>query len=109
MPEDEDGQQVEQEQAAEAVAETAVAMPSPNAENPMREMVEYVAKTLASNPDAVSVTEEQEDGRIVLRLTVDEKDKGKVIGRDGRVAQSLRSLLRVAAVKAGTRVNLEIE
>ena len=75
----------------------------------MRELVEYVARALATTPDSVEVTEEDEGDRIVLRLKVDEKDKGKVIGRDGRVAQSLRSLLRVAAVKAGTRVSLEIE
>jgi hypothetical protein len=75
----------------------------------MRELVEYVARALATTPDSVEVIEEDEGDRILLRLKVDEKDKGKVIGRDGRVAQSLRSLLRVAAVKAGTRVSLEIE
>ena len=75
----------------------------------MRELVEYVARALATSPDSVEVTEEDDGERLVLRLKVDEKDKGKVIGRDGRVAQSLRSLLRVAAVKAGTRVSLEIE
>ena len=74
----------------------------------MREMVEYVAKTLATNPEAVKVTEEDYGNRRVITLEVDEKDKGKIIGRDGRVAQSLRSLLRVAAVKAGERVTLEI-
>lgn len=75
----------------------------------MREMIEYIARALASNPDAVSVTEEEDGDRIFLRLSVDDQDKGKVIGRDGRVAQSMRSLLRVAAVKAGTRVSLEID
>lgn len=75
----------------------------------MREMVEYVARALATMPDSVEVTEEDDGERVILRLKVDEKDKGKVIGRDGRVAQSLRSLLRVAAVKADTRVSLEIE
>ncbi len=74
----------------------------------MKEMIEYAAKALASNPDAVSVTEQVDGNRRVVMLQVDEKDKGKVIGRDGRVAQSLRSLLRVAAVKAGERVTLEI-
>lgn len=75
----------------------------------MREMIEYIARALASNPDAVSVTEEEDGDRIYLRLSVDDQDKGKVIGRDGRVAQSMRSLLRVAAVKADTRVSLEID
>mgnify|MGYP001319030058 CR=1 FL=1 len=75
----------------------------------MREMIEYIARALASNPDAVSVTEEEDGDRIFLHLSVDDQDKGKVIGRDGRVAQSMRSLLRVAAVKADTRVSLEID
>ena len=75
----------------------------------MREMIEYIARALASNPEAVSVTEETDEGRTYLRLSVDDQDKGKVIGRDGRVAQAMRSLLRVAATKADTRVNLEID
>ncbi len=75
----------------------------------MREMIEYIARALASNPDAVSVTEEDGGDRIYLHLSVDDQDKGKVIGRDGRVAQSMRSLLRVAAVKADVRVSLEID
>ena len=54
------------------------------------------------------VTETVEDGRIVLRLEVAPEDKGKVIGRQGRVAQAMRVLLRVAAVKDGTHAVLEI-
>ena len=75
----------------------------------MREMIEYIARALASNPDAVAVSEEDDGDRIFLHLSVDDHDKGKVIGRDGRVAQSMRSLLRVAAVKADVRVSLEID
>ena len=74
----------------------------------MKELVEYIAKSIASYPDEVKVTEEEEDGRVILRLEVAEDDKGKVIGRQGRVAQSIRVLLRVAAVKEGTRAILEI-
>ena len=74
----------------------------------MKELVEYIAKSIASYPDEVKVTESEEDGRIVLRLEVAPDDKGKVIGRQGRVAQSMRALLRVAAVKQGTRAVLEI-
>ena len=74
----------------------------------MKELVEYIAKSIASQPDEVRVTEEEEDGRVVLRLEVAPDDKGKVIGRQGRVAQSIRVLLRVAAVKQGTRAVLEI-
>ena len=74
----------------------------------MKELVEYVARSIASHPDEVKVTEEDEDGRIVLKLEVAPDDKGKVIGRQGRVAQSMRVLLRVAAVKQDTRATLEI-
>ncbi|MDA1188897.1 MAG: KH domain-containing protein [Chloroflexi bacterium] len=75
----------------------------------MKELVEYIAKSIASEPDAVKVIEEEdENGRIVLKLEVAPDDKGKVIGRQGRVAQSIRALLRVAAIKEGSRAVLEI-
>ena len=74
----------------------------------MKELVEYIARSLASDPDAVIVTESIEDGQIILRLEVAPEDKGKVIGRQGRVAQAIRVLVRVAAIKQGTRALLEI-
>ena len=74
----------------------------------MKELIEYIARSLASNPDAVVVTEENSEGRIVFRLEVAPEDKGKVIGRQGRGAQAMRVLLRVAAVKDGTHAVLEI-
>ena len=74
----------------------------------MRELVEFIAKSIASQPDEVKVTEEISNGRVILRLEVAPEDKGKVIGRQGKVAQSMRALLRVAAVKQGTRAILEI-
>ena len=74
----------------------------------MKELVEYIARSIASQPDEVSVTEEEQDGHIILRLEVAPDDKGRVIGRQGRVAQSIRVLLRVAAVKQGARATLEI-
>jgi|TARA_Y100000758_G_scaffold296401_1_gene255319 hypothetical protein len=74
----------------------------------LQELVEYIAKSLASNPDEVKVTEVEDDGRTVVRLEVSPEDKGRVIGREGRVAQAIRLLVRVAAVKEGTRATLEI-
>ncbi|CAI8033667.1 UPF0109 protein CA_C1756 [Geodia barretti] len=74
----------------------------------MKELIEYIARSLASNPDAVVVTEDIEQGRVILRLEVAPEDKGKVIGRQGRVAQAMRVMLRVAAVKDGTHAVLEI-
>jgi predicted RNA-binding protein YlqC (UPF0109 family) len=75
----------------------------------MKELIEYIARSLASDPDAVLVTESMENGRIIFRLQVAPEDKGKVIGRQGRVAQAMRAMLRVAAVKDGSHAVLEIE
>ena len=108
LDEEDDGEAVdEQGLDEEDTGEEDNGEPSPV--NSMREMIEYIARALASNPDAVSVTEEDDGDRIYLRLSVDDQDKGKVIGRGGRVAESIRSLLRVAAVKARTRVILQID
>ena len=65
----------------------------------MKDLVEYIAKSIASKPDEVTVTEETNDEEVTLiKLEVAPEDKGKVIGRQGRVAQSIRLLLRVSAV-----------
>ena len=74
----------------------------------MKELIEFLAKSITTNPDAVVVTEETSDGRVIIRLEVSPEDKGKVIGRQGRVAQSMRLLLRIAAVKDGSHAILEI-
>ncbi len=74
----------------------------------MKELIEYIARSLVTNPEAVTVTETVEADQIILRLEVAPEDKGKVIGRQGRVAQAMRVLLRVAAVKDGARAMLEI-
>ena len=74
----------------------------------MRELVEYLAKSLTSNPDAVVVTEETVDGRVTIRLEVAPEDKGKIIGRQGRVEQAMRLLVRASATKNGTHAMLEI-
>lgn len=75
----------------------------------MKELIEYIAKSLASKPEDVVVTEStDEDGQIIIRLEVADDDKGKIIGRQGRVAQAMRVILRVRAIKEDTRANLEI-
>ncbi len=76
----------------------------------LKELVEYIARSIVTHPDDVEVIEEDNDrGRLFLTLKVHPDDKGKVIGRQGRVAQSIRSLLRVAAVKEGVHANLDID
>mgnify|MGYP001494529635 FL=1 len=75
----------------------------------MRNLIEYIAKSLVDAPDDVVVTEEvSEEEGTTLKLQVADDDKGRIIGKQGRIAQAMRTLIRVKAAKAGTRVNLEI-
>ena len=75
----------------------------------MKELLEYIAKALVENPDEVEVIqEEEEEGKIVLKLKVADEDKGRIIGKRGRSAESIRAILRVKAVKTDTHVFLDI-
>lgn len=74
----------------------------------MREFVEYVARSIVDEPDQVVVREDEQGHAVVLYLQVTDADMGRVIGKQGRVAQAMRTLLKVAAVKAGRYVRLEI-
>ena len=74
----------------------------------MKDLVEYIVKSIVSEPDEVKVTEENSDDGILIKLEVSPEDKGRVIGRQGRVAEAIRTLLRVMAARNGTRVRLEI-
>ncbi len=74
----------------------------------MKDLVEYVARALVNNPDAVSVTEIRNDFNITLELTVDPADAGKIIGKDGRIVKAIRMLVGVIAAREGKRVNLEV-
>ncbi len=75
----------------------------------MKDLLEYLAKGLVEHPDAVRVTEiEEDDGTIVLELSVDPDDYGSVIGRGGRTAMALRAVVKVAAVKEQRRVFVDI-
>jgi len=74
----------------------------------MKDLIEYVAKSIVNSPDDVVVTEETSDEGTTLKLQVAEDDKGRVIGKQGRIAEAMRTLIKVKAAKAGTRVTLEI-
>jgi predicted RNA-binding protein YlqC (UPF0109 family) len=74
----------------------------------MKELVEYIAKSIVDAPDKVVVTEESDDEGIILKLQVADEDKGRVIGKQGRIAAAMRTLIRVKAAKQGTRATLQI-
>ncbi len=74
----------------------------------MKEFLDYVARALVDNPDGVHVEVADRNGEVELTLAVDEADMGRVIGRDGRIANAIRSLLRVMGTRNGVHVELEI-
>jgi predicted RNA-binding protein YlqC (UPF0109 family) len=74
----------------------------------MRDLIEFIAKNLVDSPDEVKVTAEKQRGRIIIRLEVGPDDYGRVIGRNGRIAQAMRALLKVSAVRHREYASLEI-
>jgi predicted RNA-binding protein YlqC (UPF0109 family) len=75
----------------------------------VKDLLEYLARGLVEHPDAVQVTEiEEDDGTLVLELSVDEDDYGSVIGRGGRTAMALRTVVKAAAAKEQRRVFVDI-
>ena len=75
----------------------------------MKELVEVVAKALVDNPDEVVVTEKNEGRSIVIELRVAPSDMGKVIGKQGRIAKAIRSVVKAAASKDDKKVVVEID
>lgn len=74
----------------------------------MQELVEVLAKALVENPDAVQVETVEEDSRIVLKLHVAQEDMGRVIGKQGRIAKAIRTIIKSAATRENKRVNVDI-
>jgi predicted RNA-binding protein YlqC (UPF0109 family) len=74
----------------------------------MKDLLEYLARGLVERPDEVTVNEVREDGAIVLELSVGEDDYGNVIGRGGRTAAALRSVVKSGGARQGQRVFLDI-
>ncbi|CUX66868.1 MULTISPECIES: KH domain-containing protein [Clostridia] len=75
----------------------------------MKELVEVIARALVDNPDQVVVTETVKDDEIILELTVAPSDMGKVIGKQGRIAKAIRSVVKAAASKEDKKVTVEIQ
>ena len=74
----------------------------------MKELLTYIARNLVDNSDAVSVTEYDNDGETVLELRVAPEDMGKVIGRQGRIAKEIRTVIRSVAQRTNKKVSVEI-
>jgi len=74
----------------------------------VKDLVEYIVKALADKPDAVSLSEIEGEASIVLELRVAAEDMGRMIGREGRTINAMRSLSRVVGAKMGKKVTLEI-
>ena len=75
----------------------------------MKELVETIAKALVDSPDEVVVTESETEREIVLQLHVAQEDMGKVIGKQGRIAKGIRSVVKAAASKCDKKVKVEIQ
>lgn len=74
----------------------------------MRELVDFLTRSLVDNPAAVRITEVQDGRTTVYELEVDEADVGRVIGRQGRVVRAMRTLVKAAATRQGIRVDLDV-
>ncbi|WP_294156406.1 KH domain-containing protein [uncultured Clostridium sp.] len=74
----------------------------------MKELVEYMAKSLVDNPESVSVNEVDGEQSLILELKVAPEDMGKIIGKQGRIAKAIRTVVKAAAVKQHKRVIVEI-
>ncbi|HZR00534.1 MAG TPA: KH domain-containing protein [Chloroflexota bacterium] len=74
----------------------------------MKELIEYIARSLVDNPDQVKVTQVEGEQSVIFELQVAQEDMGKIIGKEGRIANAIRTLLKVAAAREGKRAVLEI-
>jgi uncharacterized protein len=74
----------------------------------MKELIHYIAAALVDHPDQIQIKETEQDETIIIELTVAKEDLGKVIGKQGRTARAMRSLLSAAAGKVNKRSRLEI-
>ena len=74
----------------------------------MKELLYYIVRQIVDHPDAVSINEVTRDDTLVLELSVDPSDMGKVIGRQGKIAKSIRSIVKAAAICENIRVNVDI-
>ena len=75
----------------------------------MKELVLYIVKQLADHPEQAGATLSEQDGLVQIHLTVAEADKGKIIGKQGKVVKAIRCVVAAAAARSGKRTNVEID
>lgn len=74
----------------------------------MKELIEIIAKSLVDNPEMVEVNETRNDSSVVLEVKVAPDDMGKIIGKQGKIAKAIRTMVKAAATKEGVKVSVEI-
>ncbi|MBQ2945325.1 MAG: KH domain-containing protein [Clostridia bacterium] len=74
----------------------------------MKDLLEYLVKSLVENPEGVVITEEESGEDVEFKISVDKDDMGRIIGKQGKIARAIRVVMRSAATKAGKKVNVEI-
>ncbi len=74
----------------------------------MKELLIYIAQSLVDDPDAVTVVETETDNAVTFQLSVGEGDMGKVIGKQGKIAKAIRTIMKTAAIKTNKKVTVEI-
>jgi len=74
----------------------------------MKELLEFIVKSLVENQEAVSITESQKDDAIVFKIKVDQSDMGRIIGKQGRIAKAIRTLAKAISTKENKKVFIDI-
>jgi uncharacterized protein len=74
----------------------------------MKDLAEYILKAIVTHPDDVVVKEEEKDNEITLDISVNQEDMGKVIGKQGKIIKSIRSLLFAKSIKEGKKININL-
>mgnify|MGYP006273836095 FL=1 len=75
----------------------------------MEELIQYIAESIVDDPSEVSVNRVEDDNSIIIELSVADEDMGKVIGKRGRIAKAIRTVVNAAAAKEGTKVKVDIK
>ncbi len=74
----------------------------------MKEALTYIVTAIVEHPDAVNITEEEQDGIIQFTISVDTTDIGKIIGKEGKIIRSIRNVMKIMAIKQNKRINVSI-